>query len=416
MKDSRPLRIVIVGHVDHGKSTLIGRLLYDTDSLSADRSDAIRMKAGVGYEEEFAHVMDHLEEERTGAMTIDTAQAFFRFAGREIVVIDAPGHKEFARNMVTGASQAEAAVLIVDATDGVREQTCRHACFLAMLGIRKLVVLVNKMDLVEFSWTRCNEVVHDVVALLRDVGLRAGCFVPGSAKRGDNIVRPSEAMLWYKGPVLIKALEGLRDGQEPYDKPLHFPIQDVHSVDGKRLLLGRVASGWLERGQEIVFLPSGMRTRISAVNIFGEDRVYAEAGECIGLAVGDALSLDRGEVGCLFDEKLPAPVSRFAASVFWMAEEPCKTGELLLLRVSTQEVPCSVERIRRRMDSASLSVIEENSAQLADTEIGDVVIRTERPAVIEKFRDIPELGRLVLARNGDAVAGGVIAEANAGTS
>jgi len=252
------LGFVIVGHVDHGKSTLIGRLLFDTKSLPDEKmAEVERMSAELGREVEFAFVMDHLQEERDQGITIDTAQTFFHTEARDYVIIDAPGHKEFIKNMITGASQAQAALLVVDAEEGVREQTRRHAYLLGMLGLRQLTVLVNKMDRVGCARERFDEVAGDVKAFLSAVDLEAMHVVPISAKDGDNVASASERMPWYPGPTALEALDSFVVPVRPADKPTRLPIQDVYKVDDKRILVGRVESGAVTVGQDVVFLPSG---------------------------------------------------------------------------------------------------------------------------------------------------------------
>lgn len=412
MQDTEPLRLVIVGHVDHGKSTLIGRLLYDTNSLPPEKMVEVRNASeALGHDVELAYVMDHLEEERTGAMTIDTAQAFFSTDIRDYAIIDAPGHKEFIKNMVTGASQAEAAVLMVDVNEGVREQTRRHAFFVAMLGIRQLTVVINKMDMVDFSQARFKAVSSQVMRLFDSLELRASHIIPGSAREGDNIVRRSNATPWYDGSTLAEALDHFRVEHAAAHKPFRFPVQDIYTLDGRQVIVGRVAAGRLECGQKIVFRPGNATAHLATVEVFGEDRTSTQAGECVGLTTDPPLARHRGEIACTADS-LPIPVQRFTANVFWMSAQPCKAAETLSLRVATQEVPCIIERIEQRIDSASLSILEEDALELFDTEVGRMVLCAMRPLVLESFHNTPELGRLVLARGSDIVAGGIIGQTN----
>jgi len=404
------LSFVMVGHVDHGKSTLIGRLLYDTESLPPDKLEEIRIASEEqGKEVEFAYVMDHLEEERSRNITIDTAQTFFRTPRREYVIIDAPGHKEFLKNMITGASQAEAAVLIVDAAEGVREQTQRHAFMIGLLGLDQLIVVVNKMDQVGFEETRFEKIKKDIVAFLARVDLKPKQVIPISAKKGDNVSRRSENMPWYDGPTFLEALDSFVNLPSSLAKPMRFPVQLVHEIAGEKVVMGRVEAGVLEKGRELVFLPSGARVRTAKILELGTPgKENASAGESTGIVTEPESAPDRGQVAAYPGEEPPV-TERFKASIFWMSPAPFSIEEEILLRVATEEVPARVERISERIDSSSLEVIEENAAVLNDTEAGEVVIAVSRPVVVESFYKTPELGRFVLVRKNDVVAGGIIA-------
>jgi sulfate adenylyltransferase subunit 1 (EFTu-like GTPase family) len=359
---------------------------------------------------EYAHLMDHLQEERRDEMTIDTAQAFFRTPRRDYVIIDAPGHRELMRNMITGAAQAEAAVLVVDVCEGVREQTKRHAHFLSLMGIRQVVVWINKMDKIQHDRVRFGEVAETARQYLEAVGLTPASCIPGSALLGENLEHRSDAMSWYDGPTLMEALDTLQAISRSVQGPLRFPVQDVYTVDGRKLLVGRIESGRLRAGEELLFLPSGLKARVKAVKVFGQERVEAASGECIGLALASDQLPARGEVGCA--GLLPSPTRRFRASVFWMSGDPCRKGETLLVRLSTQGIPCRVESIERRMDSASLETLEAPADRLEETELGEVILALDRPLIAELPSRVPELGRLILTRGLETAGGGLVQEVN----
>ena len=315
------LSFVIVGHVDHGKSTLIGRLLYDTDSLPPDKIEEIKKaSAGQGRRTEFAYLLDHLEEERKQGITIDTTQVFFKSPKRRYVIIDAPGHVEFVKNMITGASQAEAAVLIVDVAEGVKEQTRRHSYMLSLLGLKQVVVVMNKMDLVDFSQETFDSVKNDVTQWLKSIDIEPKLYIPISAIDGENVTVKSEKMNWYTGPTFLESLDTLQNQLLPEDKPLLFPIQDVYKIDEKRINAGRVEAGVLEKGTAIKILPGGQTTNVSTIEKFMEDPTRAVAGECIGMTTEDAVFLDRGNVVTL-PESAPAMTDRVHASIFWMIKQ-----------------------------------------------------------------------------------------------
>ncbi|MHC4294249.1 MAG: sulfate adenylyltransferase subunit 1 [Planctomycetota bacterium] len=403
------LKFVIVGHVDHGKSTLIGRLFYDTNSLPAEKLEEVkRISEELGREVEFAFVMDHLQEERDQGITIDTAQAFFHTDKRDYVIIDAPGHKEFIKNMVTGASQAEAALLIVDAEEGVREQTRRHAYLLSMLGLKQVAVIINKMDRVEYAKDRFDEVAADTVKFLDTIGIAPMHVVPISAKEGDNVAKRSTHMDWYDGVTTLESLDDFAIPPKPADKPMRLPIQDVYKVGDKRMLLGRVESGTIHKEQSVVFLPSGTESKLKSIEKFMESPLQsASAGESIGLTLEDSLFVERGQVACLGDSR-PQVTDKFKANLFWMNRQPMSVDEPLTIRCATQEISIKHCEIRRRIDSSSLEVIGENATELKNNEIGELTIETKSPIVLERFYDVPELGRFVVARGHDIVAGGII--------
>ncbi len=403
------LRFVIVGHVDHGKSTLIGRLLYDTESLPKDKLDEIRSACKeMGEEVEFAYVVDHLEEERRGHLTIDTAQVFFRTPRRDYVIIDAPGHREFLKNMITGAAQAEAAVLIVDAAEGIREQTQRHAFIVGLLGLKQLIVAVNKLDLVNFSEEKFNKLSAEMQAFLKQISLFPSHIIPIAANKGDNISKRSEKMPWYKGPTLLEALDSFKNLPSSADKPMRFPVQDIYAIDGEKVVVGRLESGRIREGDEVVFLPSGTKSRVRALKIFlAEGKKDAEAGESIGLVFDPEVAAHRGEVVCP-KAKLPPVTTRVKASIFSMSRVPLQVGEELIFRCATQEVPARVGKIEERINSSTLEVLEKKASRLEETEVGEAVIATARPVVAESFYDTKELGRFVLSRGDNTVAGGIV--------
>ena len=412
--DRASLAFVMVGHVDHGKSTLIGRLLCDTDSLPDGKLEEIEAAARAeGRELEFGFVMDHLREERERGITIDTAQTFFSSPRRDYVIIDAPGHKEFIKNMITGASQAEAAMLICSVPEGVQEQTKRHAYVLKLLGLAQVVVAYNKMDLVGFQEAPFRRVKADMDAFLGRLGVAPSMEVPISARRGDNVATRSGNMPWYDGPTILEALDVFAKIPPPTDKPLRFPVQDVYegpeAGDG-RIVVGRVESGRLERGQSLRFLPGGQVRTVREIRKYGEqDVASAEAGECIGVVLEDD-GLERGQVGGPQDD-LPSPTRRFHASVFWLSPTPLdleRQADALALKCATQEQPCRIADMLERLDSSTLELLPREDGRLRETEVGELLIETAEPVVVESFYDVQELGRFVLVRGRDVVAGGIV--------
>ncbi|MCK5270382.1 MAG: 50S ribosome-binding GTPase, partial [Sedimentisphaerales bacterium] len=343
------LKFVAVGHVDHGKSTLIGRLLYDTGSLPPDKMEEVRkFSEDADGVPEFAFVMDHLEEERRNRITIDTAQIFFSTARREYTIIDAPGHKQFLKNMITGSTQAEAALLLVDAMEGLREQTHRHAYMLSLLGVKQLMVVINKMDLIEYDKEKYDVLSSAVTKRLSEFGLEPLMVIPISARLGDNVAQRSEKLNWYEGPTLLEALDMLQSAPSEEAGVLRFPIQDIYDVEGEKILAGRVASGTLRQGREIIFHPSGKSATVGQIKKWNEQVDSAVAGESIGLVLRDGngamKALKRGEVACSV-EASPNVSNTVVATVFWMSGEPLRKGDTIEFKCATQQVECKVQKI-----------------------------------------------------------------------
>ncbi|NOX97896.1 MAG: GTP-binding protein [Nitrospirae bacterium] len=408
MSNKGNLKFVIVGHVDHGKSSLIGRLFFDTNSLPPEKMQEVEQSSKeLGRKVEFAFLMDHLREEREQGITIDTAQTFFKTDKREYVIIDAPGHVEFVKNMITGASQAEAALLIVDAEEGVQEQTKRHAYILAMLGLEQVVVVLNKMDLLDFKEDRFNKVKEETRNFLDSINITSDFYIPISAIQGDNVAKKSSHMDWYKGPTVLESLDSLRNRVSAENKPLIFPVQDVYKVNGKRIAVGRIEAGTIRKEQEIKILPDGQITKVKSIEKFLEEVDKSCAGESTGITTQDPVFLDRGNVICE-SKKEPALTDTFRANVFWMAKEDFNKKDKITLRCATQEMNSKVEKIEKRINSSSLEVIEEDADKLKNLEVGEVIIKTKKPIAVKTFNEVQELGRFVFVRGENICAGGII--------
>lgn len=402
------LSFVIVGHVDHGKSTLIGRLLYDTGSLAFDKIEEIQQaSARHGKQTEFAYLLDHFEEERKQGITIDTTQVFFKTSKRCYTIIDAPGHVEFVKNMITGASHAEAAVLIVDVSEGIKEQTKRHSYILSLLGLNQVIVVLNKMDLVDFSAEHFETVKQDVQKWLRAVDIAPLVCVPISAIRGDNIAAKSENMDWYAGPTFLESLDALQNMLPTEDKPLLLPIQDVYKIQDKRISVGRVESGIIKKGAEVKVLPGGHVTRILSIEKFLKDTDTAIAGECIGLTTADPVFLERGNVLCLPGTE-PILTDKISANIFWMTQQDFDIDQKLTIRCATQEMSCKVVSINKRIDSSTLEVLDTDCKMLKNLEVAEITIGTEKPIAVKNFNDVQELGRFVLVQDQNICASGII--------
>lgn len=403
------LNLVIAGHLNHGKSTLIGRLLFDTDSLPEGVIKEIKKICDIlGKPLEFAFVMDRFKEERERGITIDTTQTFFKTDKRDYVIIDAPGHREFLKNMITGASQAEAAILIVDAKEGVREETKRHAYILKMLGIKQVIVVINKMDLINYAKERFDEIKRELLKFLYSIGIIPPYIIPISAIEGSNVAKKSESMSWYNGPTILEALDIFKPKKNSASKPLRFPIQDVYEINGKKILVGRVESGEIKEGDEVIILPMKKKAIVKTIEVFQKFKKKAQAGESIGVTLEKSpVFIERGQIISGISH-LPIITNEIKANIFWTSKESCSKGERFFLRCATQEIRCVLKKINKRIDSSTLEVLEEDADNLRENEIGEVIIATEKPVVIENFNYLPELGRFVLIKKYDISGGGTI--------
>src|SRR5437868_1475766 len=373
------LRIVFVGHVDHGKSTLIGRILHDTDSLAEGKLEQVqRACAAEGMEFEFAFLLDALLEEQEQNITIDTTQIPFRTTRRDCIIIDAPGHKEFLKNMITGASSADAAVLVIAADEGVREQSRRHAYLLSLLGISQFCVVVNKMDLADFSETRFRQIEHEYRDFLASLNLQPRVFIPACARSGGNVVRRDDQMMWYVGPLVVEAIEEMAPAPPPMDLPLRFCVQDVYKFDQRRIIAGRVEAGHLRVGDELVFSPANKTSIVSSIERWNPAALAADeaiAGDSIGVTLREQIFVERGYVGS-HSKNIPIETNRFHADLFWIAQQPATLSQPYTARLTTQEVKCQIVSIEDVMNSSSLDRGCENADQLARNEVGRVTIKT----------------------------------------
>ncbi len=403
------MKIVIVGHVDHGKSSLIGRLLFETESLPPEKMEEIkRISNELGKKMEFSFIIDNLKEERDKGITIDTAQTFFKSDKRNYVIIDAPGHKIFIKNMMTGASQADTSVLIIDAYEGLREQTKRHAFILSMMNLKRNIVVINKMDMVEYKEEVFNKIKSEINDFMDNVDIEPMFIIPISAREGDNISKLSSNMKWYNGYTFLEALDALPIEIGIEGKPLRFPVQDVYNINGKKIIVGRIESGSLKTNDKVIIMPDKKEMVIKSIEEFGKVKNNAIVGESIGITLDDDFSIKRGDIICTPDNISPY-TTLIKCNIFWMSQIPFSIDDKLIFRCTTQSVPCKIKRIIERTNSSTLELIERNAKILNDTEVGKIELETETPVSVELFSDIPELGRFILEKeNSDIVAGGII--------
>lgn len=402
------MHIVIVGHVDHGKSTLVGRLFFDTDSLPEGRYDAVaRVCEETGKPFELAFLLDALEEERDQGITIDTTQARFHTAARDYVLIDAPGHKEFLKNMVTGAASAESAILLIDAAEGVQEQSRRHGYLLHLLGIKHVTVAINKMDLVGYAEDVFTAVRDEYVAFLAQLGVHPASVIPVSARDGDNVAVRSTQMPWYDGPTIIDALDSFTARPPRAAQPLRFPVQDVYKFDQRRIVAGRIESGTIREGDEILFSPSGHRAVVKTIERWSSPTTGpAHAGESVGITLTEQIFVERGAV---ISHSVDAPLTstEVLANIFWLGNRHLVTGRSYVLKLATQEIPCQVAAISAVIDTASLATGTQEH-EVAKNEVATVTLSLKTPVAFDVFTDIVETGRFVLVDGYDVAGGGIV--------
>ncbi|MEN3369801.1 MAG: bifunctional enzyme CysN/CysC [Verrucomicrobiota bacterium] len=407
------MKIVFVGHVDHGKSTLIGRLLAETGSLPEGKIEALRASCEAqGRPFEYAFVLDALSEEQEQNITIDTTQIQFRSAQREYVIIDAPGHEEFLKNMITGAASADAAVVVIAADEGVREQSRRHGQLVAVLGIREVVVAVNKMDLANYAEEPFRQIEKGYGAFLQTLGLSARAFIPISSSTGINVTsRSGDAMPWFTGPSLLQALDGFDMPESTAELPLRFPIQDVYRVKERRILAGRIESGTLRVGDQLLFSPHHKTASVATIERWPAVPVEsASAGESIGITLRDHIFIERGHIAS-HETDAPIESNRVHAKVFWIGREPLRVGARYRLKLVTQNVECQVAAVGNVIDAATLDPAPAQRAELRIHEVAEVTLQMRAPLVIDNYDRIASMGRFVLADGKNLLGGGIISGA-----
>ncbi len=403
------LKIVFVGHVDHGKSTLIGRIFHDTHSLPDGKVEQIRKAcAEEGMEFEYAFLLDALLEEQAQNITIDTTQIQFRTEKRPYVIIDAPGHKEFLKNMISGAASADAAVLLIAANEGVREQSRRHGYLLSLLGIRQVVVAVNKMDLAGYSRETFEKLKAEYTAFLSQIGLEAKLFIPISARNGDNIATRNTAQLgWYDGPTVLEALDCFEPPRSAGEQPLRFPIQDIYRFDERRILAGRLESGTLRVGDTLVFSPHNKTAVVHSIERWhAAPRDFAVAGESIGITLKEQIFVERGHIAS-HETETPIESNRFKARLFWMGQNPLEKGRRYKLKITTQEADAELLSVERVIDASTLETITDRDF-IARDDVAEVTFRARGALVMDNHDRNPALGRFVIMDGHHVAGGGII--------
>src|SRR5882757_1379423 len=412
---TRPqVRIVIVGHVDHGKSTLVGRLLHETGSLPEGKLDMLKaVSARRGMPFEWSFLLDALQTERDQGITIDTTQISFRTRSRDVVLIDAPGHAEFLRNMITGASQADGALLIIDALEGVRDQTRRHGYLLHLLGVKQVAVVVNKMDRVDFSAERFKAISDEISAHLIDLGVTPSAVIPISARDGDGVAERTPNIAWYNGPTVVEALDALTPARALDELPLRLPVQAIYKFDDRRIVAGRIESGSLRTGDEIVIMPAGKIAKIKSVESWPMTPVAGPqgAGRSVGITLDRELFVERGDV-IAHPAAAPRDTRRLRARIFWLHDAPLTTGASILVRLGNKESRATVVAIEKAVDPGELSSVA--TSAIARNHVGEIDIALAQAVAADPYLDNPRTGRLVIEVNGRIAGGGLVLSVDAG--
>ncbi|OYT42525.1 MAG: translation elongation factor EF-1 subunit alpha [Candidatus Aenigmarchaeota archaeon ex4484_224] len=416
MPEKPHLNIVTAGHVDHGKSTLMGRLLYETGAIREEELQKLKQIAKeLGRETwEFAFILDKEKEERARGLTIDVMHRPFETRKYFFTIIDAPGHRDFVKNMITGASQADGAILVVSAKqgEGVQEQTKEHVFLLKVLGVNQLVVAINKMDTVNFDQKRYEEVKNQVIALLKPLGYNVEKihFVPVSAWTGDNIVKKSDKMPWYNGPTLVEALDTFEIPPRPIDKPLRIPIQDVYSITGVGTVpVGKVETGVLKVGDTVVFEPAGVKGEVKSIEMHHQPIQEAKPGDNIGFNVRGVSKdqIRRGDVAGHPDNP-PTVASEFTAQIVVLQHPTViAPGYTPVFHAHTASVACTITEILAKIDPKTGQVLEEKPSFIKTGDAARIKAKPIKPLVIEKQSEFPQLARFAIRDMGITVAAGV---------
>lgn len=409
------MNIVIAGHVDHGKSTVIGRLLADTNSLPEGKLEQIREMCRRNSKVfEYAFLLDALKDERSQGITIDSARCFFHTAKRKYIIIDAPGHIEFLKNMITGAARAEAALLVIDAKEGVRENSRRHGYMLSMLGIHQIAVLVNKMDLVGYDQNIYDSIVAEYSDFLAKINVKPMCFIPVSAAQGDNIAGHSENMPWYTDRTVLEELDEFTTSEESAALPFRMPVQDVYKFtregDDRRIVAGMVESGSLSIGDEVIFYPSGKRTTVKTIEAFNRPvQTEVHTGWSTGFTVNEQIYIRRGELCAKAGEAAPHVASRIKTSLFWLGKEPMEMNKTYLLKIGAAKVEVKLERITGVLDASTLD--NQTKSSVGRHDVADCILRCEKPIAFDLSSEMANSSRFVIVDNYEISGGGIITEA-----
>ena len=406
------MNVVIVGHVDHGKSTVVGRLLADTGSLPEGKLDAVKANCERNAKPfEYAFLLDALKDEQSQGITIDTARSFFKSKKRDYIIIDAPGHIEFLKNMVTGAARAEAAILVIDAHEGIMENSKRHGYMMSFLGINNITVCVNKMDLVGYKQAVFESIKDSFTKFLNEINIHPKDFIPISAFNGENMISLSKKMPWYKEATILGALDSFVKGNPPHALAFRFPVQDIYKFteegDSRRIFAGRVESGNIRIGDEVIFFPSQKKSRIATIEAFNKEKPNeAFCGQSTGFCLDTQIYIRPGEVMCKVTDQTPHISTKFRTNIFWMGRQPLVTGKTYKLKITTQQVPVVLSNIINVLDASELSSVDKK--QIDRHDVAECVFETLKPVTFDEVTKLPATGRFVIVDHFEISGGGII--------
>jgi bifunctional enzyme CysN/CysC len=406
------MNIVIVGHVDHGKSTVIGRLLADTGSLPEGKLEKVKAECLRNSKPfEYAFLLDALKDEQAQGITIDTARCFFKSKNREYIIIDAPGHIEFLKNMISGAARAEAALLIIDAKEGVQENSKRHGYLLSMLGIRQIAVCINKMDLVDYDEKVFKKIETEYRKFLSHIGVEPKTFIPIAAREGDNMIAASKHMPWYKGETVLSQLDAFEKAPSLEAKSFRMPVQAVYkfteSGDDRRIVSGKVESGSIAVGDKVIFLPSNKRSEIKTIEEFNVPaRKKISAGYSTGFTLKEQIYINRGDVMCKLEDAHPLVSSLIQVELFWMGREPMVFDKEYKLKIATAKVPVRLKQIKKIIDASDLKKTDKK--QIDRHDVAQCVLECASPIAFDLASSIEATGRFVIVDKFDIAGGGII--------
>ena len=411
-REKEDMNLVFVGHVDHGKSTIIGRMLADTGSLPDGKLEQVKENCKRNSKPfEYAFLLDALKDEQSQGITIDAARCFFQTSKRNYIIIDAPGHIEFLKNMVTGASRAEAALLVIDANEGVRENSRRHGYMLSMLGIKQVAVLVNKMDLVNYSRVVFEEIVKEYTEFLEKINIDPETFIPVSGMNGDNVASLSHQMPWYGGRTVLEELDQFKTEKVPEEKPFRMPVQDVYKFtkdgDNRRIIAGTIDTGVIQPGDTVVFYPSGKRSRVRSIEEFNKQaQSVKKAAEHVGFTMDEQIYVKRGEIATINGQPKPEVSTRIKANIFWLGRKPMIKGKEYYIKVGTQKVRTRLERIHMVLDASTLDKREKNQVDRHD--VAEITLKTEKAIAFDLAEEINKTSRFVIIDDYEITGGGII--------
>ncbi len=409
------MSIVVVGHVDHGKSTIIGRLLADTDFLPDGKIELLRETCRRNAKTfEYAFLLDTLKDEQTQGITIGLTRCFFKTAKRNYTILDAPGHIEFLKNMVTGAARAEAALIVIDANEGIRENSRRHCYMLSLLGIKQIAVLINKMDLVNFSEKTFNHIKEDYLLFLKELDIKPAQFIPVSGLQGDGIAALTERMPWYNNETVLEALDLFEEVKPASNKPFRMPVQDVykftHGGDNRRIVVGTVEAGIIKTGDTVVFYPSGKNSTVKTIESFsGPAKNCAEAGYATGFTLTEQIFIVRGELATLAGQAKPGISSKIKANIFWLSKNPLVKNKTYLFKLGTTKIYATIEKVLSVIDASTL--VSSEKEQLEKHDVGECVLNLEKDIAFDTPDLLVENSRFVLVDHCEISGGGLILQA-----